>query len=247
MAAVDTNAANKSRKLAINLSLFPFTEAPVKASIKSPNIFEEPNGVVGLGILAAMKPRSKSKDESCSQDPSSKRAAILVKSPRSLSNPIPILSNRVSSPFSAKNDVKRKISAEEMELCEEYTCVISHVGDNQIKKKEYFDSTNVVITGTEKISSVSNNNLVGSRVGEAPQFRVADFLNSCFLCQKQLHGLDIFMYRGEKAFCSVECRGKQITIDERKEKCVSGMAKPHEYSASPCPSPMQFLAGVAAA
>ena len=55
--------------------------------------------------------------------------------------------------------------------------------------------------------------------------------------------------RGEKAFCSVECRCKQISIDEHKEKCGSGaMMKPLEYSSvSPCSSPMQVLAGVAAA
>ncbi|XP_076955373.1 FCS-Like Zinc finger 14-like [Bidens hawaiensis] len=34
------------------------------------------------------------------------------------------------------------------------------------------------------------------------------FLNSCHLCNKRLHGKDIYMYRGEKAFCSPECRSR---------------------------------------
>ncbi|QCD91959.1 FCS-Like Zinc finger 1-like [Vigna unguiculata] len=36
------------------------------------------------------------------------------------------------------------------------------------------------------------------------------FLNSCNLCHKHLHGVDIFIYRGEKAFCSAQCREDHI-------------------------------------
>ncbi|KAI7740362.1 hypothetical protein M8C21_009435 [Ambrosia artemisiifolia] len=51
------------------------------------------------------------------------------------------------------------------------------------------------------------------------------FLNSCHLCNKRLHGKDIYMYRGEKAFCSPECRSRQIWMDERPEKyCSSQLA-----------------------
>ncbi|XP_076932650.1 FCS-Like Zinc finger 14-like [Bidens hawaiensis] len=50
------------------------------------------------------------------------------------------------------------------------------------------------------------------------------FLNSCHLCNKRLHGKDIYMYRGEKAFCSPECRSRQIAIDERPEKYCSKQA-----------------------
>ncbi|XP_055815211.1 FCS-Like Zinc finger 15 [Solanum dulcamara] len=43
------------------------------------------------------------------------------------------------------------------------------------------------------------------------------FLDSCFLCkQKLLPGKDIYMYKGEWAFCSVECRCKQIFMDEEE-------------------------------
>ncbi|KAK4343920.1 hypothetical protein RND71_037014 [Anisodus tanguticus] len=86
-----------------------------------------------------------------------------------------------------------------MEMCEEYTRVISYVGSNLVKKREYFDDQFLGING------------------------------------------------GEKAFCSSECRFKQISIDEHKEKCGSGAMKSPEYSASPCSGPMQFSAGVAVA
>ncbi|XP_071701110.1 FCS-Like Zinc finger 1-like [Rutidosis leptorrhynchoides] len=41
------------------------------------------------------------------------------------------------------------------------------------------------------------------------------FLDACFLCKKPLGGnTDIFMYRGDTAFCSEECRTQQIDKDE---------------------------------
>ncbi|PKU59513.1 FCS-Like Zinc finger 13-like [Dendrobium catenatum] len=48
----------------------------------------------------------------------------------------------------------------------------------------------------------------------AGEFPVADLLSCCYLCRKSLHGKDIYMYRGEKAFCSKECRYEQIVTDE---------------------------------
>ncbi|PIN24737.1 hypothetical protein CDL12_02528 [Handroanthus impetiginosus] len=48
----------------------------------------------------------------------------------------------------------------------------------------------------------------------------AHFLRVCFLCKRRLiPGRDIYMYRGDSAFCSLECRDQQMTQDERKEKC----------------------------
>ncbi|KAA0036285.1 hypothetical protein IC582_018365 [Cucumis melo] len=44
------------------------------------------------------------------------------------------------------------------------------------------------------------------------------FLRTCGLCKRRLApGRDIYMYRGDTAFCSSECREKQIKEDERKE------------------------------
>ncbi|MCO5568839.1 hypothetical protein L7F22_022540 [Adiantum nelumboides] len=44
-----------------------------------------------------------------------------------------------------------------------------------------------------------------------------DFLSKCFRCRQKLaDGKDIYMYRGDQAFCSQECRYKQIVADERK-------------------------------
>ncbi|KAK2978555.1 hypothetical protein RJ640_006674 [Escallonia rubra] len=46
------------------------------------------------------------------------------------------------------------------------------------------------------------------------------FLRACALCKRRLiPGRDIYMYRGDSAFCSHECRQQQMNLDERKEKC----------------------------
>ncbi|CAH9078506.1 unnamed protein product [Cuscuta europaea] len=48
----------------------------------------------------------------------------------------------------------------------------------------------------------------------------AHFLTACSLCKRRLYpGRDIYMYRGDTGFCSLECREQQMRRDERKEKC----------------------------
>ncbi|KAK8941895.1 hypothetical protein KSP40_PGU019359 [Platanthera guangdongensis] len=52
----------------------------------------------------------------------------------------------------------------------------------------------------------------------------APFLRSCGLCNRRLApGRDIFMYRGETAYCSFECRQQQINQDEEQKCSLSSM------------------------
>ncbi|XP_008803746.2 FCS-Like Zinc finger 5-like [Phoenix dactylifera] len=47
----------------------------------------------------------------------------------------------------------------------------------------------------------------------------ASFLSSCGLCKRHLGpGVDTYIYRGEIAFCSLQCRQHQINLDDQKEK-----------------------------
>ncbi|KAI7752724.1 hypothetical protein M8C21_019631, partial [Ambrosia artemisiifolia] len=194
----------------------------------------EQNDVVGLGIVVALNNNINNNNNN-TQNP------VFAVSPRS--DPIPIFSKR---------DVMEEEGVE-IEMLEEYTCVITHVGNNMVKKREYFDD------GVKRRTRVSD--WVGGCGGgvfcsPSPPvvygggqvvFDDVDFLSCCNLCKKKLHGLDIFMYRGEKAFCSEECRYQQISIDERKEKYASRMKKQPEYVETLCCSPMQLPAGMAAA
>ncbi|CAA2997251.1 Hypothetical predicted protein [Olea europaea subsp. europaea] len=66
------------------------------------------------------------------------------------------------------------------------------------------------------------------------------FLDHCFLCkQKLLPGKDIYMYKGDRAFCSVECRCRQIFMDEeetvkksRRDNCSMAAIKPRVPSSA---------------
>ncbi|KAM0914292.1 hypothetical protein ACQ4PT_011505 [Festuca glaucescens] len=47
----------------------------------------------------------------------------------------------------------------------------------------------------------------------------AAFLKACGLCCRRLGpGRDTFIYMGEVAFCSLECRQQQMNLDELKDK-----------------------------
>ncbi|XP_077214616.1 FCS-Like Zinc finger 14-like [Tasmannia lanceolata] len=198
---------------------------------KSPRNFEP--DVVGLGIVAAMTDINSDSDRT--------RAVKAPISPKS--DPIPIVLG--------KGGVKMRESVlesdhDEIELSETYTRVISHVGNESIRKREYFEKPD----GND--SNYWEN--PGVFFASPPKysdfgwiFRTEDFLNFCYLCRKKLHGLDIFMYRGDMAFCSVECRCQQIMRDEYKEKCGSEARKPFDCSVSPCSDPRLFSTGVAAA
>ncbi|KAK4758284.1 hypothetical protein SAY87_019585 [Trapa incisa] len=61
------------------------------------------------------------------------------------------------------------------------------------------------------------------------------FLESCALCKKRLgNRRDIFMYRGDTAFCSQDCRQEQIDLDETKQKNrnLSSLRKQDQRQAS---------------
>ncbi|URE14363.1 DUF581 domain containing protein [Musa troglodytarum] len=63
----------------------------------------------------------------------------------------------------------------------------------------------------------------------------APFLRACGLCNRGLGpGRDAYMYRGDIAFCSLECRQQQMNLDEQKEKrsLTSTMETPAAASGS---------------
>ncbi|KAF9689835.1 hypothetical protein SADUNF_Sadunf01G0133800 [Salix dunnii] len=56
------------------------------------------------------------------------------------------------------------------------------------------------------------------------------YLMSCNLCNKMLSpDKDIYMYRGDQGFCSVECRNRQIVLDEMKELESSTSGRLNSY------------------
>ncbi|XAR61189.1 hypothetical protein NMG60_11034822 [Bertholletia excelsa] len=95
------------------------------------------------------------------------------------------------------------ISPSEMELSEDYTRVISH-GPNPRTTHIYDDCIVETCCGVVGLTELKN-------VYSPPS---QSFLSSCHTCKKSLEqSQDIFMYRGEKSFCSRECRCQEMLFD----------------------------------
>eukprot|EP00268_Persea_americana_P028893 TRINITY_DN2800_c1_g1_i1.p1 TRINITY_DN2800_c1_g1~~TRINITY_DN2800_c1_g1_i1.p1 ORF type:complete len:325 (-),score=65.01 TRINITY_DN2800_c1_g1_i1:761-1735(-) len=114
------------------------------------------------------------------------------------------------------------LSASEMELSEDYTCIISH-GPNP-RTTHIFDNC-IVESCCAGISAAGKEH---GFFGNKSSHRLDDFLSFCYTCKKKLgQGKDIYMYRGEKAFCSRECRFQEMLSDEGREKGASDSSASH--------------------
>ncbi|RWW16736.1 hypothetical protein BHE74_00011769 [Ensete ventricosum] len=85
-----------------------------------------------------------------------------------------------------------------------------------------------------KTSFLKNSSLTSSSSSSSAAASTHDstFLEQCYLCRiKLLLGEDIYMYRGDRAFCSEECRRRQIVMDEEggmRDCCSLAAAAPAE-------------------
>ncbi|CAI9766563.1 unnamed protein product [Fraxinus pennsylvanica] len=215
----------------------------ISRSIISSNRFELKKydfGGVGLGIVAAL-------------DKSREGSLALCSRNLNRSNPVPVNSPWNSSRFRGGFDEMEMDSSFE----EDYTIVTCH-GPNKSYTKVYFDGYEHGRRGDDRTPfRIQQNNkktirasvfeISPARSIEVAGFPASDFLSSCHMCQKKLLGKDIFMYRGEKAFCSTECRDRQIVMDERKEKKYSSKAsRSVDVSNSPYTNDNIFSTGILA-
>ncbi|EPS61645.1 hypothetical protein M569_13152, partial [Genlisea aurea] len=66
--------------------------------------------------------------------------------------------------------------------------------------------------------------------------RPSYFLDCCYLCRRALESnADIYMYRGNTAFCSEECRQEEMDRDEAK----SCRRKPARHSGGSSTAPVK--------
>ncbi|GJR85281.1 cyclin-dependent kinase 1 [Tanacetum coccineum] len=103
---------------------------------------------------------------------------------------------------------------------EEYTIVTRHHkpnnNNNSYSRKELvYDNCG---DHEKLIRSLFDISPTPARVVDDIKAADAHFLSTCHECNKQLHGKDIYMYRGEKAFCSMECRSIEIAKMEEEEE-----------------------------
>ncbi|KAF3540009.1 hypothetical protein F2Q69_00019104 [Brassica cretica] len=182
-------------------------------------------GSVGLGIVAALENSTTRRITSVSRTESNQTGR---------SDPVQFMSHVGSSD---EEDEEMFIMDEE-----DYTLVTSHHGPSGTCSTRVYDKDGLECFAS-KINEERRERLFVVDVGtespkNTPEFQGLGFLNSCYLCRKKLHGQDIFIYRGEKAFCSTECRSSHIASVERKERCRS------KFSTSPYTVGQVFSVGV---
>ncbi|KAF5190067.1 Fcs-like zinc finger [Thalictrum thalictroides] len=199
----------------------------------------DPVAGVGLGIVAAL-------EKSCFTDVSVPKKIVGNGSNVTRSDPIAIKCRK------GYTTAQKQAESGVVECMESYTCVTSHSRPNKACCKK--DENGCAGHDRSDIDDMKWKN--SSVFYESPpprimetnrMFPALDFLSSCYLCRKKLHGMDIYMYRGEKAFCSPECRFKQIAVDERKEKCRSEVSRSADISSSPYARENIFFTGIIAA
>ncbi|KAM0020906.1 putative Zf-FLZ domain, FCS-Like Zinc finger/14 [Helianthus debilis subsp. tardiflorus] len=98
---------------------------------------------------------------------------------------------------------------EEEEEDEEYTIVTRHMPNNNSYRKVVYDGKGKSTRCVFDISPVEAR--VDVKGGE-------DFLRCCHECNKRLDGRDVYMYRGERPFCSIECRARAIWMEQQQQE-----------------------------
>ncbi|KAK1306565.1 MAR-binding filament-like protein 1 [Acorus calamus] len=107
--------------------------------------------------------------------------------------------------------------ASEIELSEDYTRIISH-GPNPKTTHIYGDL--ILEDDCLESNKLEEEQIEGSVVSvgcldDGMPFLPDDFLSFCYACKKKLEvGKDVYMYRGEKAFCSCTCRDQEMLVEE---------------------------------
>ncbi|GAB4837376.1 hypothetical protein Ancab_002254 [Ancistrocladus abbreviatus] len=130
------------------------------------------------------------------------------------------------------------LSASEIELSEDYTRVILH-GPNP-KTTHIFGDCVLECHPIETSGNKRGGVEIGvPKLGRSSEFPTpypsVDFLSFCCFCKKKLEeGKDIYMYRGEKAFCSLDCRLEEILIEEGKENSNKKAPKESPKSLNGC-------------
>ncbi|CAI9768754.1 unnamed protein product [Fraxinus pennsylvanica] len=176
----------------------------------SPPSAESPKSVTGFGIKRQYSP--------VLGPPPPHSAAESPKSPadfgiKTRNSPFSSPNSGIEANNSPRKAFTKQLSFKEMELSEDYTCVITH-GPNP-KTTHIFD--NCIIEsccGVVKLSEKETKSGFSRKFSYSPSM---NFLSFCYTCKDSLgQGKDIYMYRGEKAFCSHECRGQEMFSEGTK-------------------------------
>nr|ACG43728.1 hypothetical protein [Zea mays] len=77
----------------------------------------------------------------------------------------------------------------------------------------------------------------------SPTTTACPFLQRCFFCHGELaDGRDIYMYRGERAFCSEECRCRHILAEEDDDDTTTSVGVVEAAAAADCSTQLRHQA-----
>ncbi|KAF8104226.1 hypothetical protein N665_0176s0037 [Sinapis alba] len=173
-------------------------------------------GVVGLGIVAALE----------------KSGVVIRKEIWSRQNPVYYYSGSGSNRSNPVHCARRNQFQAEIELSEEYTCVTSRDG---VSKVYYNDDTfefrdnNRSEGDRRRERRTETDEESAAKKREVLMRDSQEFLSLCCLCKKKLLGKDIYMYKGDRGFCSKECRSVRIMEDnldvQRKSTSIEVLSR----------------------
>lgn len=156
-----------------------------RSKSRSARSFAAGDGAVGLAIVAAL----------CEEAPAYRSAPIQIGAVATEPG-----MRAAAAAAASKKD-------ENAELSESYTCVISHLGGNRVKKRVYFGDG-----GGSLLVEPPWPPPPPPAGTEDPPFVVAEFLRCCFLCKQHLGRTDVYMYRypSTSSISSLICSTSQI-------------------------------------
>ncbi|CAA2970082.1 protein MARD1-like [Olea europaea var. sylvestris] len=185
-------------------------KAPVLCPFSLPSPAESPKSVTGFRIKRQYSPvLGPPPPHSAAESPKSPVDFGIKTRNSSFSSP----NSGIEANNSPQKAFTKQLSFEEMELSEDYTCVITR-GPNP-KTTHIFDNSIIEsCCGGVKLSENKTKNVFSRNCSHSPSM---DFLSFCYTCKVSLGpDKDTYMYRGEKAFCSHECRCQEMCSEGMK-------------------------------
>ncbi|KAL2332393.1 hypothetical protein Fmac_019974 [Flemingia macrophylla] len=130
-------------------------------------------------------------------------------------NSLKIKSNSLPISIDFSKGCIGSLSAREIELSEDYTCIISH-GPNPKRTHIFGDCilechNNDLTESSKKEETAFRSSQVPAFSEELAPYPSHNVLSFCYSCNKKLiREEDIYRYRGGKAFCSFDCGSEEL-------------------------------------
>lgn len=144
-------------------------------------------------------------------------------------NSLQIKSNSLPISIDFSKGCIGSLSAKEIELSEDYTCIISH-GPNPKRTHIFGDcilechNNDLTEFIKKEEPAIGSSQVPAFAEGSAP-YPSDKILSFCCSCNKKLvKEEDIYRYRGGKAFCSFDCGSEEILVGDELEKACTNSA-----------------------